>query len=147
MNGWSRQAGRLKATRSSALSSTSHVFPTREMRRRRRSGNGQNAEQCAVDMKRMCHSNRHYLPDLAGSELGLDIDTFHVKRLSIYPCEGDHVGMLASLSAVHANSAVHNELSPPHRRSLKAAESSTSRVGISLTRGFVAVVSNRITGT
>src|SRR5262249_53863415 len=96
-----------------------HVLPAREMRRRRRSRNGQNAEQCAVDMKRMRHSNRHDLPDLAGSELGLDIDTFHIKRLPIYPYEGDHVGMLASLRAVHANSAVHNELPPAHRRSLR----------------------------
>jgi hypothetical protein len=59
------------------------------------------------------------LPDLAGSEVGLDIDAFHVKRLSVYPCEGDHIRMLASLRAVHANSAVHYELPPPHRRSLR----------------------------
>jgi hypothetical protein len=38
-----------------------------------------------VDMKWMCHSNRDHLPDLVGSEVGLDIDAFHVKRFSIYP--------------------------------------------------------------
>jgi hypothetical protein len=32
--------------------------------------------------------------------------------LSVYPCEGDHICMFASLRAVHANSAVHNELPP-----------------------------------
>src|SRR6516164_10986915 len=95
-----------------------HVFPAREMRWRRRSGDGQDAEQCAVNMKRMCHSSRDHLPHLAGSELGLDIDAFHVKRLSVDPCEGNHVRMFATLRAVHANSAVHNELPPPHRRSL-----------------------------
>ena len=63
----------------------------------------------------MCHSDRDHLPDLAGSEVGLDIDAFHVERLSVYSCEGDHVGMLAGLRAVHANSAVYNELPPPHR--------------------------------
>ena len=34
-----------------------HVLPARKMRRWRRSRDGQDAEQCAVDMKRMCHSN------------------------------------------------------------------------------------------
>src|SRR6516164_3405390 len=95
-----------------------HVLPACEMRRRRRSRNGQDAEQRAVDMKRMCHSSRNHLPDLAGSEAGLDIDAFHVKRLSVDPCEGNHVRMFAVPRAVHANSAVHNELPPPHRRSL-----------------------------
>src|SRR6516162_8047000 len=66
-----------------------HVLPAREMRRRRRSRGGQDAEQCTVDMKRVCHSSRDYLPDLVGSEAGLDIDAFHVERFSIYPCEGD----------------------------------------------------------
>jgi len=96
-----------------------HVLPAREMRRRRRSRGGQDAEQCTVDMKRVCHSSRDYLPDLVGSEAGLDIDAFHVERFSIYPCEGDHIRMLASLRAIHANPAVHNELPPPHRRSLR----------------------------
>jgi len=41
-----------------------HVFPTREMRWRRRSGNGQNAEQCAVDMKRNAvFPSHHPFPD------------------------------------------------------------------------------------
>jgi hypothetical protein len=96
-----------------------HVLPAREMRRRRRSRDGQDAEQGTVDMKRMCHSSRDYLPDLCGSEVGLDIDACHVKRFSVYPCEGDHIRMLAILRAVHANSAVHNELPPPHCRSLR----------------------------
>ena len=55
-----------------------------------------------MDMKRMCHSNRVHLPDLAGSEAGLDVDALHVKRLSVYPCEGNHVRMFASLRAVRA---------------------------------------------
>src|SRR5262249_30482062 len=96
-----------------------HVLPACEMRRRRRSRNGQDAEQCTVDMKRMCHSSRNHLPDLAGSEVGLDIDAFHVKRLSVYSCEDDHVRMLVGLRAIHANSAVHNELPPAHRRNLR----------------------------
>src|SRR5262245_61482037 len=96
-----------------------HVLPAYEMRRRRCSRDGQDAEQCAMDMKWMCHSGRDHLPHLAGSELGLNIDTFHVKRLSVYPCESNHVRMFAALRAVHANSTVHNELPPPHRRSLR----------------------------
>src|SRR5437870_9457157 len=96
-----------------------HILPAHEMRRRRRSPDGQNAKQRAVDMKWMCHSSRAYLPDLVSSEVGLDIDACHIKRFSVYPGEGDHIRMLASLRAVHANSAVHNELPPPHRRSLR----------------------------
>src|SRR5262245_65605646 len=76
-----------------------HVLPAREMRRRRRSRNGQNAEQCAVDMKRMRHSNRHDLPDLAGCELGLDIDTFDIQPLPLCPYEGDLLASLVSLRA------------------------------------------------
>src|SRR5215470_6471496 len=44
-----------------------HVLPAYEMRRRRCPRDGQDAEQCAMDMKRMCHSGRDHLPDLAGS--------------------------------------------------------------------------------
>src|SRR3974377_73616 len=63
-----------------------HVFPAREMRRWWRSRDGQDAEQSTVDMKRMCHSSRDDLPDFACSELGRDIDAFHVERLSVYAC-------------------------------------------------------------
>src|SRR6266699_1384833 len=38
-----------------------HILPAHEMRRRRRSPDGQNAKQRAVDMKWMCHSSRAYL--------------------------------------------------------------------------------------
>src|ERR1700748_3818267 len=61
-----------------------HVLPAHEMRRRRCSPDGQNTKQRAVDMKGMCHSGRNYFPDLGGSEVGLDIDAFHVKSFSIY---------------------------------------------------------------
>src|SRR5271165_2182901 len=59
-----------------------YVFPAREMSGRRCSRDGQDAEQCAVDVKRVCHSSRDYLPDLAGSDLGLYVDAFHIERLS-----------------------------------------------------------------
>jgi catechol 2,3-dioxygenase-like lactoylglutathione lyase family enzyme len=38
-----------------------------------------------MDMKWMCHSERDHFPDLTGSEPGLDIASFHAKRLSVFP--------------------------------------------------------------
>ena len=100
-----------------------------------------------MDMKRMCHSNQVHLPDLAGSEAGLDVDALHVKVCLFIPVRAT---MSACLPACVRFMQTPLLTMNCRRRTAEAgetAESSTRRMGISVTRGVVVVVSKRITGT
>ena len=60
------------------------VLPPGEMSRRRRILDRQDAKQCAVDMKRMSHSDRGNFPDLSRSKLYFHVNTCGVKSSAIY---------------------------------------------------------------
>ena len=78
------------------------ILPAREMWRRWRSLDRQDAKQCAVDMKWMRHSDRDDLPDLGRSKLCLDIDASDVIGLSIDSDESECLAMRATFRAACA---------------------------------------------
>jgi hypothetical protein len=67
------------------------VLPTRQMIGRRLVVQGEDPEECAVDVERMRHSDGHDFPDLRRSQLRLDVDPVRIVRTSVDPDDGWHV--------------------------------------------------------
>ena len=78
------------------------ILPAGEMSRRRLFFDGQDTKQRAVDMKRVCHSDRGDFPNFSGSKFCFDINARKVKGFTVYSDQGGHIPMQTSVLAVCA---------------------------------------------